>query len=216
MGSAKMLGVMDITVLIAQIQLWKIHRVRLAVVSIHYGRPPFVEFADSIVPAGGLAGAQVTYNSTSKLWACCTYNGGQPDCSEPTDEVFPAPGPSSLKTIIYLPTTGSATYSTPSATATSVSNTNTSSTSLSSSSDISPGAAAGIGVGVGAGIILAAAAIAFVISKRRRLSKINKLNPADSEPSQQPIVAELVNERIIPELDNGRTLHELANSKAGS
>jgi hypothetical protein len=35
------------------------------------------------------------------------------------------------------------------------------------------------------GIVLAAAAIAFVLLKRRRLSKINKLNPADSEPSRR-------------------------------
>ncbi|KAJ5199510.1 hypothetical protein N7491_011284 [Penicillium cf. griseofulvum] len=202
-------GVMDITVLIAQIQLWKIHHVRFAVVSIHYGSLS-IEFSDSNFPAGGRVGAQVTYDPTSKLWACCTYNEGKQNCSEPTDEVFPAPDPSSLEIIIHLPATGPAIYPAPSATTKSVSNTNTSSISI--SSNVSPGSAAGIGIGVGAGIILAAAAIAFVLFKRRRLSKTNKLDTGESGPTQQPRVGELGYEPIIRELEDGHRLYELNNT----
>ncbi|KAJ5890964.1 uncharacterized protein N7473_007192 [Penicillium subrubescens] len=172
------------------------------------------EFADiGILGTGGLAGSQVTYNSTTKLWAYCSYNGGEPDCSIATNEVFPAPAPSSLTTIMVLPTTGAATYSTPSATATTplVTITTTPSPS-SSSSGISSGAATGIGIGAGAGIILVASAIAFVCFKRRRHSNTKSLNSAGNVSSQQALVGELGNETMIGELDGGRTMYELAST----
>lgn len=167
----------------------------------------------SILGTGGLAGSQVTYNSTTKLWACCSYNGGEPDCSVATDEIFPAPAPSKLTTIMVLPTTGTATYSTPSATATTALITTTTTPSPSSStSGISSGAAAGIGVGAGAGIILVATAIAFVLFKRRRHSNTKLLNSAGNGSSRQALVGELGNERMIGELDGGRTMYELASN----
>lgn len=46
--------VTDITVLIAQIQTWKIQHVRFAVVSKHYRRP-FSEFADFSISVQGVA-----------------------------------------------------------------------------------------------------------------------------------------------------------------
>ncbi|KAJ5194681.1 uncharacterized protein N7498_008119 [Penicillium cinerascens] len=174
---------------------------------------------------GGLVGSQITYNSTSGLWACCTYNGGTPDCSEPSDELFAAPGPSSLKTVLHLPTTGSVTYSTPTATATSIGNAHTSSASSSASpsspssspsSSIGPGAAAGIGVGAGAGLILIAAVVAFVIFKRRRPMKTDTAMSADAGFHQSLEPHELDNKSMMPEMDNGLALSELpSNSLRG-
>lgn len=191
----------------------------------HCGRYPTFCYSEDgsycklifVLRKGGLAGSQITYNSTSGLWACCTYNGGKSDCSEPSDELFAAPGPSSLKSVLYLPTTGSVTYSTPAATATSIGNTHTSSASTSSpSSSIGPGAAAGIGVGVGAGLILIAAVVAFFIFNRRRPMRTDTTMPADAGFHQKLEPRELDNKSMIPEMDNGHALSELAsNSLSG-
>ncbi|KAJ5674495.1 uncharacterized protein N7477_004429 [Penicillium maclennaniae] len=164
--------------------------------------------------AGGLAGSQITYNSTSGLWACCSYDGGVPNCSEPTDELFAAPGPSNLKTVLYLPKTGTISYSTSAATATSVSNTSTSSVSSSSSSTVSPGTAAGIGAGVGVGIFLIGLVIAFVIFKRRKstaMTTTTNITPDTSLFYQQHVLRELDNKPVVSEMDTGRSLPELAS-----
>ncbi|PWY88845.1 hypothetical protein BO94DRAFT_565647 [Aspergillus sclerotioniger CBS 115572] len=112
---------------------------------------------------------------TAELWACCmvTKNDkGDPivTCSNHTQEIFPAPAPSDLVTLQYIPITGTPTYATANSTAApiaSVSNglSNSSASSNSSGSDI--GAAAGIGVGVAAAILLIAMAIAFLFFRRR-------------------------------------------------
>ncbi|CEO58744.1 hypothetical protein PMG11_03448 [Penicillium brasilianum] len=158
---------------------------------------------------GGFAGAQVVYNSTSKLWACCSYNGGQPNCSSTTDEVFAAPAPADLIRVIQLPVTGSATYSTSKSSATSVPSSSTPSALSTSSSAITPGAAAGIGVGAGVGVILVAGAFAFCFFKRRRQSASNKLNLFDDGRPQQREVSEVESKAIVPELYGGPALHEL-------
>ncbi|KAJ6133921.1 hypothetical protein N7523_000243 [Penicillium sp. IBT 18751x] len=164
---------------------------------------------------GGLAGSQITYNSTSGLWACCSYNGGVPNCSEPTDELFAAPGPSNLKTVLYLPKTGTISYSTSAATATSVSNTSTSSVSSTSSSTVSSGTAAGIGAGVGIGIFLIGMVIVFVIFKRRKSTAMTttttNMTPDTSLFYQQHVLRELDNKPVVSEMDTGRSLPELAS-----
>lgn len=160
-------------------------------------------------------GAQITYNQTSRLWACCTYNGGQPNCSEPSNEIFPGPDPSSLTTVVYLPSTGSVIY--PTATSTHTLPTSTSSHSLlpssntasntsSSSPSIGPGSAAGVGVGAGAGLILVAAG-AFFFVRRRKLMTI----PAGSELGVRASHYELDTNPIMSELGSGQR-HELGSN----
>lgn len=165
-------------------------------------------------------GAQITYNQTSKLWACCTYNGGQPNCSEPSNEIFPGPDPSSLTTVVYLPSTGSVIYPTATSTNTlptstsshsSLPSSNTSSNTSSSFLSIGPGAAAGIGVGAGAGLILIAAAVAFFYVRRRKPTTM----PVNSELKVQPSHHELDFNPIMSELGS-RQRHELgSNDKDG-
>ncbi|KAJ5533141.1 hypothetical protein N7494_009693 [Penicillium frequentans] len=162
---------------------------------------------------GGLAGSQITYNSTSGLWACCSYNGGKSNCSEPTDQLFPAPGPSSLTSLQYLPTTGSATYSTLATSISTSSNTALSSCS-SSSSNIGSGAAAGIGVGAGVGVIIIATAVAFLISKRRRNTQTDDIQrdvvfPASTKSDPWNNMRELDNKPLARELDGEDSLPEL-------
>ncbi|KAJ5768726.1 hypothetical protein N7520_003285 [Penicillium odoratum] len=189
MASARTAMAMGITVQIVQIQHCKILYVKIAVV-------------------GGLAGSQITYNSTSGLWACCSYNGGKANCSDPTDQLFPAPAPSSLQTVQYLPKTGSITYNS-SATRTSTSNANSSSSS--SSSNIGPGAAAGIGVGVGVGVIIIAAIVAFFIAQKRRTQTSNMgLTGAGSLNRSTP--RELDNKGMVSEIHSGCYLPELASN----
>lgn len=161
-------------------------------------------------------GAQITYNQTSKLWACCTYNGGQPNCSEPSNEIFPGPDPSSLTTVVYLPSTGSVIYPTATSTHTlptsasshsSLPSSNNALKTSSSSPSIGPGSAAGIGVGAGAGLILVAAAVAFFFVTRRKPMTI----PAGSELKVQPSHCEMDTNPIMSELGSGQR-HELGSN----
>lgn len=172
----------------------------------------------SIHCIGGHAGSQVLYNSTSNLWACCSYDGGKPDCSNPTNETFAAPGPASLKTIINLPKTGNITSFTPSSTAKSHSSTSSSSSS-SSSPSISRGVAAGIGVGAGFGVVLITILIAFIFIRRRRhardmvkpyesLSVPQKQHMVDFGSDKQPVTCEM-DTNVIRQLDNGKMCHEM-------
>lgn len=134
------------------------------------------------------------------------------NCSEPTDELFAAPGPSNLKTVLYLPKTGTISYSTSAATATSVATTNTSPAASSSSSTVSPGTAAGIGAGVGAGILLIALVIAFIIFKRRKpTAKTDDVTSDDDFLYQQTVLRELENKPTVSEMDTGRSMPELAS-----
>ncbi|KAE8381262.1 hypothetical protein BDV26DRAFT_95683 [Aspergillus bertholletiae] len=91
---------------------------------------------------------------------------GKANCSALSSEKFPAPAPSKLVTIQYLPPTGTPAYATP---------TNVMSTPLANStaSQIGAGAAAGIGVGVGVGVCLLATTCAFFYLRRRRSSQYN-------------------------------------------
>lgn len=137
--------------------------------------------------------ADLTYNEDSGYWACCyDRETDVVDCENPSKEIYPAPAPSELVTIQFLPeySAGTPTYTTMTATAsasTSVSvpasatttENPTSSTALhsptssksiqssSSSSGVSVGAAAGIGVGVGVGVIIIAAGVLFVFFRRK-------------------------------------------------
>ncbi|KAJ6088367.1 hypothetical protein N7486_009628 [Penicillium sp. IBT 16267x] len=165
---------------------------------------------------GGLAGSQITYNSTSGLWACCSYNGGKANCSEPTDQLSPAPGPSSLQSLQYLPTTGSATYSTL-ATSTSTSSKTALSPYSPSSSNIGSGAAAGIGVGAGVGVIIIATAVAFLISKRRRNRQTDFIQqgvvfPASLKSDPRNSLRELENKSLVRELGGEGSLPELPSN----
>ncbi|KAJ6017108.1 hypothetical protein N7451_000487 [Penicillium sp. IBT 35674x] len=169
-----------------------------------------------IAVVGGLAGSQITYNSTSGLWACCSYNGGKSNCSNPTDQLFPAPGPSNLKSLQYLPTAGSATYSTL-ATSTSTSSNTALSSCSSSSLNIGSGAAAGIGVGAGVGVIIIATAVAFLISKRRSNKQTDSLQrgavfPAYIESDPRNKMRELDNKPLARELDGEGSLPELPSN----
>lgn len=183
-------------------------------VSSHQAAPNvFLTFTRGLL--GGLAGAQVTYDSTLNVWACCSYNGGEANCSNPTSEIFPAPAPSDLKSIVSLPRSGSATYSIPSATATSLSqsaNSSNNSNSPSSSTQISAGAAAGIGVGTAAGVILLAAAAAILFWKRRGKREFSetKAQPGTGDTSdQQYMLRELEYKPVVRELGDDRMCHEL-------
>ncbi|KAB8207750.1 hypothetical protein BDV34DRAFT_65314 [Aspergillus parasiticus] len=114
---------------------------------------------------GSQPGSIIDYDETSKLWACCTYTSdGKSDCSNLSDEKFPAPAPSKLVTIQYLPSTGTPAYVTP---------TDVVCTPhvYSTSSQIGAGAAAGIGVGVGFSVFLLATTCAFFYLRRRRSSQ---------------------------------------------
>ncbi|KAE8138618.1 hypothetical protein BDV38DRAFT_244136 [Aspergillus pseudotamarii] len=118
---------------------------------------------------GGHEFSDLTYDEASGLWACCSYNSdGKKNCSNPTDERFPAPMPSDLATIQYLPSTGTPSYPTATASTTSATSNGTSTPSSHSSSQIGAGAAAGIGVGVGAGVFLIAITAAFLYFRRRK------------------------------------------------
>ncbi|KAB8071635.1 hypothetical protein BDV29DRAFT_178832 [Aspergillus leporis] len=123
---------------------------------------------------GGHYLSDLTYDETTGLWACCSYNSdGKPNCSSATDEKFPAPAPTKLTTLQYLPPIDTPTYLTATATATvdpTSSDVNPSSSS-NNKSQLGVGAAAGIGVGVGAGVFLAAMAGLFIYLRRQRLPK---------------------------------------------
>ncbi|THC95549.1 hypothetical protein EYZ11_004974 [Aspergillus tanneri] len=126
------------------------------------------------------------------------------------DAIYPAPAPSELKTIQYLPKLGSGTptYATVTATASEASGETSSEESEAdiSSDGISAGEAAGIGVGVGMGIILIAA-LAFVLFFRKRATKIERrISPFDSDSPGQPEYSQQVyeldkNQAPTPELD---------------
>ncbi|OGM47438.1 hypothetical protein ABOM_002647 [Aspergillus bombycis] len=118
---------------------------------------------------GGHAFSDLTYDESSGLWACCSYNSdGKANCSNPTDEKFPAPVPSDLATIQYLPSTGTPSYPTATSSTTSTASDVSSTPSSNPSSHIGAGAAAGIGVGVGAGVFLIAMTGAFFYFRRRK------------------------------------------------
>ncbi|PYI04779.1 hypothetical protein BO78DRAFT_165978 [Aspergillus sclerotiicarbonarius CBS 121057] len=125
---------------------------------------------------GGQLLADLTYNATSGLWACCSYNSdGTKDCENHTQELFPAPAPSDLVTLLYIPPVGIPTYATSIAATTSIA-ISSSGSSESSGRNVDAGAAAGIGVGVAAAMILTAMSIAFLIL-RRRVSFLKALRP---------------------------------------
>ncbi|KAF5860583.1 hypothetical protein ETB97_001357 [Aspergillus alliaceus] len=114
---------------------------------------------------GAQPGSIIAYDESTGLWACCTYSSdGKANCSNLSEERFPAPAPSKLVTIQYLPPTAHPTYA-PSTDATSTPLVN------STGSQIGAGAAAGIGVGVGVGAFLLAAAGALFYFRRRRSSQ---------------------------------------------
>ncbi|PIG82434.1 hypothetical protein AARAC_004863 [Aspergillus arachidicola] len=114
---------------------------------------------------GSQPGSIIDYDDNTGLWACCTYTSdGKANCSNLSDEKFPAPAPSKLVTIQYLPPTGTPRYATP---------TDVVSTPLvnSTGNQIGAGAAAGIGVGVGVGVFLLGMTCVFFYLRRRRLSQ---------------------------------------------
>ncbi|KAE8353794.1 hypothetical protein BDV28DRAFT_147732 [Aspergillus coremiiformis] len=137
----------------------------------------------------------IVYVKSRKLWACCNYSGGIANCSSPSDERFPAPAPSQLAVIQYLPYEGTPTYANPTgtatgnstyATATPTASDSTSTPSSDQSTQIGAGAAAGIGVGVGAGVFLVAMAGAFVYFRRRK-SPQHAVSPPMQAASQSLI-----------------------------
>ncbi|KAA8641793.1 uncharacterized protein ATNIH1004_010732 [Aspergillus tanneri] len=160
---------------------------------------------------GGRGLSDLVYNETTGYWACC-WNSitKENDCKHPSNEIYPAPAPSELKTIQYLPKLGSGTptYATVTATASEASGETSSEESEAdiSSDGISAGEAAGIGVGVGMGIILIAA-LAFVLFFRKRATKIERrISPFDSDSPGQPEYSQQVyeldkNQAPTPELD---------------
>lgn len=152
---------------------------------------------------GGQGLSDLTYNETTGFWACCwNKDSHKVECDNPSKEIYPAPAPSDLATIQYLPKTesGTPTYAiaattaakttteaesektsasaptSASATATEATVGDSPSTSTKSSSGVSAGVAAGIGVGVAAGIVIIAA-IAIFIFFRRRTSKRGSFTP---------------------------------------
>ncbi|PWY88231.1 hypothetical protein BO70DRAFT_331497 [Aspergillus heteromorphus CBS 117.55] len=134
---------------------------------------------------GGRNNAEIIYTSKG-FWACCENDAGTVNCSDPSKEEWPAPAPSKLATIQYLPPTasGTPTYavatSTTSSTSTSTTTTTTTSatstatstaSSSSSSSGIGAGTAAGIGVGSAAAVCLIAAALALWFFRKRNAAQ---------------------------------------------
>lgn len=110
---------------------------------------------------GGKHRADLTYNTTKGFWACCGVNpDGTANCHDQTDEIFPAPPPTWLTTIQYLPPEGTPTYATSPPTSTPHSS--------SSTSAVSAGTAAGIGIGAGLGVVFLAGAIAFFFLRDKK------------------------------------------------
>ena len=135
--------------------------------------------------------ADVTYVTTAGLWACCIYHSDSQgslvvDCNNHSQEIFPAPAPSDLVTLQYIPTTGTPTYGAAIATTTSIAS-SSSGSSESSGSNIGGGAAAGIGVGVAAAIILIAMAIAFLFFRRGVYARSRAPRP-ESGSSTAPVM----------------------------
>ncbi|PKY00159.1 hypothetical protein P168DRAFT_293738 [Aspergillus campestris IBT 28561] len=111
------------------------------------------------VRCGGKHRSDLTYNTAKGVWSCCGVNDdGTANCDNATDEIFPAPPPTWLATIQYLPPEGTPTYATSKPTPTPNSNT----------SAVSAGTAAGIGIGAGLGVVLLAGAIAFFFLRGRK------------------------------------------------
>ncbi|KAE8141667.1 hypothetical protein BDV38DRAFT_237302 [Aspergillus pseudotamarii] len=128
---------------------------------------PTLQDSACMTRCGAQPGSIIAYDENTGLWACCTYTSdGKSNCSNLSDEKFPAPAPSKLVTMQYLPPTGTPEYATP---------TDVMSTPLvnSTSNQIGAGAAAGIGVGVGVGVFLLATTAAFFYIRRRRSSQHN-------------------------------------------
>ncbi|KAL2824470.1 hypothetical protein BDW59DRAFT_147393 [Aspergillus cavernicola] len=141
------------------------------------------------IRCAGFYGSQLTYDESSQLWSCCSYNDNkQANCTAPTDETFMAPAPSDLSTIIYLPTSGTIPYSTPTATTASTAASIPTDSDSSPSPSTSPGLAAGIGIGVGVGVVAIATIGLFLFSRRRdRSTSTKQISDTDYRIAQQPL-----------------------------
>ncbi|RAK95891.1 uncharacterized protein BO80DRAFT_459402 [Aspergillus ibericus CBS 121593] len=146
---------------------------------------------------GGNLLSDLTYDATSGLWACCSYKSdGTKDCENHTQELFPAPAPSDLVTLLHIPTIGTPTYATSVAATSIASSSSEASDSRGRHRSIDAGAAAGIGVGVAAAMILIAMSIAFLIL-RRRVSSLSRAPRPGSFSSTTPAMAQVGPDRTL-------------------
>ena len=142
--------------------------------------------------------SDIVYSGADALWHCCgTNEGGDTDCSAPTNETFQAPAPEKL-TDYASPTTLSTATTGPAASSSSPliaqsSSTAHNATAIPTSSPATsyPGLSSGTKAGIGVGVVLGVACIVMLtlililIRKRRRPWRTVPANTKGGQKSAQ-------------------------------